>query len=36
MTKDLALITTMDAEKVHKVNSTEFIQAIRKNLEATL
>lgn len=36
MTKDLALITTMEKEKVQQVNSVEFIQAIRKNLEATL
>ena len=36
MTKDLALITTMDPAKVKKVNSTEFIKAIRANLEAAL
>jgi len=36
MTKDLALITIMDKEKVHQVNSLEFIQAIRANLAAML
>ncbi len=36
MTKDLALITTMDKADVKQVNSTEFIQTIRKNLEAML
>ncbi|MDD6212143.1 MAG: NADP-dependent isocitrate dehydrogenase [Clostridiales bacterium] len=36
MTKDLALITTMDKEKVQKVNSTVFIQSIRERLEKML
>ena len=36
MTKDLALITVMDKEKVHQVNSLEFIQAIRARLEEKL
>jgi isocitrate dehydrogenase len=36
MTGDLAAITTMDPAKVKKVNSEEFIKAIRANLEAML
>ncbi len=36
MTKDLASITTMDKSKVTRVDSEDFIKAIRKNLEATL
>ena len=36
MTKDLAAITKMDKSQVTVANSTEFIQAIRKNLEAAL
>ena len=36
MTKDLALITKMDKELVHPVNSQDFIKAIRTNLEAIL
>ena len=36
MTKDLALITKMEKEKVHQVNSLDFIKAIRANLEAML
>ncbi|MCD8078310.1 MAG: NADP-dependent isocitrate dehydrogenase [Lachnospiraceae bacterium] len=36
MTKDLALITTMDKDKVQKVNSNDFIKAIRERLEKKL
>ena len=36
MTGDLAAITTMDPAKVKRVNSEEFIKAIRANLEAML
>lgn len=36
MTKDLALITTMPKEQVHKVNSVEFIKQIRSRLEKLL
>ena len=36
MTGDLALITTMDKEKVNKVNSLDFIKAIRATLEGML
>ena len=36
MTGDLALITVMPKEQVKKVNSLEFIQAIRANLEKML
>ncbi|WP_434311319.1 NADP-dependent isocitrate dehydrogenase [Hominifimenecus sp. rT4P-3] len=36
MTKDLASITTLPKEQVTQVNSEEFIQAIRKNLEAMM
>lgn len=36
MTKDLANITTLDKSQVTRVNSLQFIQAIRKNLEALL
>ena len=36
MTGDLALITKLDKSMVKKVNSLEFIQAIRANLEAML
>ena len=36
MTKDLYLITTKDKSTCTKVNSLDFIKAIRKNLEAML
>ena len=36
MTGDLALITTMDKSKVKKLNSLDFIKAIRATLEAAL
>ncbi len=36
MTKDLALITKMEKEKVHQLNSLDFIKKIRENLAAML
>ncbi len=36
MTKDLALITKMEKEKVHQLNSLDFIKKIRENLTAML
>ncbi len=36
MTKDLALITAMEKEKVHQVNTLEFIKAVRNRLDALL
>ncbi|MBQ7246826.1 MAG: NADP-dependent isocitrate dehydrogenase [Lachnospiraceae bacterium] len=36
MTKDLALITKMEKEKVHQLNSLDFIKTIRENLAAML
>ena len=36
MTGDLALITTMDKSKVKKLNSLDFIKAIRATLEGML
>ena len=36
MTKDLALITTMEKEKVHQVNTLEFIKAVRSRLDVIL